>query len=324
MRKTYFFILVAVVLFSSFAGAMLTTLVTGKSVTASTNPGVVKASEFQLVDKNGKRKIVMALREGQPYFYLLNKKGQPSLSLNLRDGKPSIVMFNDKGHVNILLGSDKEGNPSLAFSDENQNLKCSVGIQSDHYGIELFDAAGQQTATLTTEPGKISMLHLANSSDEAEIILGLAKNRNFLLFMDENKKLRTGLLFAPDKGSFLSFYDPDGKARYTSNLHPTTGATLAMKNNSSDYALRLNAKPTGAMIMVSHNEKDKYVSGGLGILDKLPWMVLQHPSGGRVDAIFSKFGQPYMKLVDKNKKIWSAPGNMPPATKDLILPRQPD
>ena len=122
--------------------------------------GVVVASEFHLVDEEGKDRWVLALSKGgEPSITFVNRAGWAPMAIGInqeglpyfnmvlepsRKGGPSLVLMDSQMRTRALLGLGEDGAPSLAMIDNDGRRRLVLGGGEFKKGsLVLLDGEGK-------------------------------------------------------------------------------------------------------------------------------------------------------------------------------------
>lgn len=122
--------------------------------------GVVVASEFHLVDEDGKDRWVLALsRGGEPSVTFVNRAGWAPMALGINQdglpyfnmvmepsgkGGPSLVLMDSQMKTRTLLGLGEDGEPSLVMIDKEGRRRLVLGNGEHKKGsLVLLDSEGK-------------------------------------------------------------------------------------------------------------------------------------------------------------------------------------
>jgi hypothetical protein len=109
---------------------------------ASVVPGVVKATRFELVDAEGKSRVVLSA-DRAVWLSFLDSKGIERMALGTEgNGMPEIAMMDQKKMAKVMLLVSPVGT-GLMISDGKNNTRLSAGLEKDDTPLlNLFDAKG--------------------------------------------------------------------------------------------------------------------------------------------------------------------------------------
>jgi len=85
--------------------------------------GIVRAEEFQLVDKSGRTRSTLAFSgTGHPYLAMLDQRGTRIVWLGLSDD-PGLAIRDIDGKTRVVLSLDRTGEPSLVVRDRQHRTR---------------------------------------------------------------------------------------------------------------------------------------------------------------------------------------------------------
>lgn len=109
-------------------GGLLAFMVfSGRAVSAqessNTPSDIVRAGEFQLVDKAGRPRALLAFSvEGEPYLAMLDRNGDQIVWLGLSD-ESGLAVHDVDGKTRLILSLDRSGEPSLVVRDRQHRMR---------------------------------------------------------------------------------------------------------------------------------------------------------------------------------------------------------
>ena len=111
---------------------------------------VIAAEEFQLVDKEGRMRAVLALEDDQPGLYLFDKEESLRASFCLDEGGEPYLDMLDKGEITRLVLWVNEGESNLTLCDKEGMFRVQIYSSGDEegHGAALLDRAGRPCAFL--------------------------------------------------------------------------------------------------------------------------------------------------------------------------------
>jgi hypothetical protein len=126
--------------------------------------GVVVASEFHLVDEDGKDRWVLALsRGGEPSATFVNRAGWAPMAMGINQdglpyfnmvlepsskGGPSLVLMDSQMRTRAVLGLGEDAEPSLAMCDKEARRRLVLGVgESGKGSVVLLDREGKALHT---------------------------------------------------------------------------------------------------------------------------------------------------------------------------------
>jgi len=110
--------------------------------------GVVVASEFHLVDEEGKDRWVLALSKGgEPSITFINRASWAPMAMGInRDGLP---------YFNMVLEPSKGGGPSLVLMDSQMKARALLGLSEDgDPSLSMWDKQGRKRTLSPDFPGR--------------------------------------------------------------------------------------------------------------------------------------------------------------------------
>lgn len=129
-----------------------TTPLTGKY------PESIRAEKFELVDKTGTRRAVLALEpNGEPALKLYDATGSLRVALSLRpDGGPHLLLWDGRTAVpRFGLALLPNGSPSAELADRNGVLRVVFGLGTNgEPALGLFDQKGNLHPALGSATGE--------------------------------------------------------------------------------------------------------------------------------------------------------------------------
>jgi hypothetical protein len=111
---------------------------------------VIKAEEFQLVDKEGRMRAVLALEDDQPGLFLFDKEESLRASFCLDEGGEPCLDMLDKGDVTRVVLWVNGGESNLTLCDKEGVFRLQIYASDDDegHGMALLDRAGRPCAFL--------------------------------------------------------------------------------------------------------------------------------------------------------------------------------
>lgn len=112
-----------------------------------TQPNVIEAQEFRLIDLNGTLRASIrsvSTWAGEPSVTLYDDQGNGRLVLEIHDGRPRVTFYAPSGQPVAGLGTDEEGGTRLVLNRENGTLGFFVEVPADGDAVrQEFDTQGQ-------------------------------------------------------------------------------------------------------------------------------------------------------------------------------------
>jgi hypothetical protein len=217
MNRKQFVVALAVMGFMSLAGSFgAVFLLQGETVHAA-DDGVVKGSEFRLMDSNGKlRSLISVGDNGDVLFTMLDAKenvrlsqtvgndGSAALVINAAGGKPrmsltssaeqpgAFTVFDSKGDAAAVLAIGEDDFPLMTL--KRDGAMALMGIQKGGKGlIGLGDAAGKYFSVTGGGEDPTSIM-LSQNSAGANIMLTALKTGQMQLSLKEKDELLAFLI----------------------------------------------------------------------------------------------------------------------------------
>jgi hypothetical protein len=150
---------------------------------------MVTASEFRLIDGDGRTRALLSLLRGKPRLIMTDEKGEFRIELGLGvDGQPALWLRDQDGKARAQIGLTGTGSPGLELTDGRGRNRTSLGLASNgEPSLLLRDDTGRERLALWQEKGE----------------LGLA-------LADKDGRPRAGLAMKEGRNPSLAFYDPKG------------------------------------------------------------------------------------------------------------------
>lgn len=118
----------------------------------------IRAEKFELVDKTGTRRAVLALEpNGEPGLKLYDATGSLRVALSLRpDGGPHLLLWDGRTAVpRFGLALLPNGSPSAELADRNGVLRVVFGLGTNgEPALGLFDQKGNLHPALGSATGE--------------------------------------------------------------------------------------------------------------------------------------------------------------------------
>ena len=114
-------------------GGMLSPLIFAeKAVLAEMRfPSVSTAEEFRLVDAQGRIRARLAFSaDGEPYLALLDQYETQKVWLGL-SMESGLAIRDIDGETRLVLSLDRQGEPTLVFSDRQQNTRALSSVAQE-------------------------------------------------------------------------------------------------------------------------------------------------------------------------------------------------
>ncbi|MCA8915102.1 MAG: hypothetical protein KDB90_06785 [Planctomycetes bacterium] len=186
MNRNQFLIAMAVMGVMSMAGSFLAVYVlqSEKPLNAQEGEaaGVVKATAFELVDKDGKSRASLSIGDDNGVqLTMLDDKGNGRLQLNSGGERAYLALLDRKGNMRYLVGQD-DTSTMQTFNDAKGKSRILQQFQDD--GNVLF--------SFVKEDGEASMTLLAGKEQASTLILSdpTGKNTVTMFAKDDQSSLQ--------------------------------------------------------------------------------------------------------------------------------------
>ncbi len=103
---------------------------------------LIRAERFELVDTNGRTRVVTAVIDNVSGMTLYSEKGQKTASLIQGKDGSVLAMSDENNKMRVGLSSNKAGTV-LGLFDENGKMRVQMGIGKDGAGMMLHDESGK-------------------------------------------------------------------------------------------------------------------------------------------------------------------------------------
>ena len=115
-----------------------------------TETKVVKAQKFELIDKEGKVRAALSVKDdGEPSLSLIDSDGTTRAEVFLVDGCPVLAIRDKVGKTRAALTASPAGNAGLVLLDKDEKERASFGLDFDGSPkMEIRDKAGNKTKVL--------------------------------------------------------------------------------------------------------------------------------------------------------------------------------
>lgn len=205
-------------------------------VNAQEAPGIVRGTEFRLVNKDGKEiGLLDADKEGGGRISLLDAKGKVRVQVAAGGKKAFIALLDDKATIRYLVGQDNDGEVMQTFADSKGGNRNITSVKSS--GETLFallgptgkncaamvgDPAGASTLMLTSPDGKNKLVAFAKDDQTAlqlnagdgELLSAVLGDGRPLIALNKAEKLRLRTLLAADGTPELIFLNEKREATW--------------------------------------------------------------------------------------------------------------
>jgi hypothetical protein len=228
---------------------------------STATPGVIRATEFQLVDKSGNvtAKISNGEDGGSPSVQLFDSTGKMRISIAVQSGaRPDISLYNNKGNETAALAYDiKKDATVLYMFDSAGTERCAFGIvAADSPVAAVYYKSGELAASMEVddELGNISVANAKNSVD-----LFAKPNGDAGLSIMDTKGDPSALLGTVE-GAFPIFSLLAGKNKQSISLSAIPDSSfLALTDDSGTVRSRLTALHDGSAALTFADKQGKVV-----------------------------------------------------------------
>jgi len=87
---------------------------------------LVIAEEFQLVDKEGRKRAILGFKDTMLRFALYDESDVPRAAMYLDEGASCVVLYDGEGRGRILLGVRESGDYHIQLMDEKGNVETHL------------------------------------------------------------------------------------------------------------------------------------------------------------------------------------------------------
>ncbi|MBK8206956.1 MAG: hypothetical protein IPK87_09230 [Planctomycetes bacterium] len=177
--------------------------------------GAVKATEFQLVDKNGKVRIQLDVGEsGDARFSMLDGKGAVRLQANSGGDQAYVSLLDGSGKIRYLVGHNlKDDMVMETYTDaEGRNRFISSLRKEGDAVITFANSEGKNVVTLMGGD-ELSSLQLAGGENLMQN--SILKDGRAFFAMQNGKTVRWRGMIAADGTPSLDFLNAEKKATWS-------------------------------------------------------------------------------------------------------------
>lgn len=105
---------------------------------------VVKAEEFQLVDKEGNIRAKLGFVDGEPCLQFIDSNGCERIRIGMKSDEPSIRILNSDVSTLVAIGAIDTNHTGIMLCDEVGSLGMTMLVNQDkESGINIFDGLNQ-------------------------------------------------------------------------------------------------------------------------------------------------------------------------------------
>lgn len=176
----------------------------------SSQPQVVRATAFVLVDDEGRKRGKLEMASIGPTLGLCDESGKTRAELVVSADGPALCLYDEKGKSPYSVMLFPGG---LFLRDENGKLRAGLSVLGDGVSLELNDANGEApTVEHTLDVIRAGAVPFWDERGKRGIWLGVVGEGTSLQMNDANGKPRAGLTVLKD-GPAIRLYDENGKPR---------------------------------------------------------------------------------------------------------------
>ncbi|MCB9893465.1 MAG: hypothetical protein H6839_03340 [Planctomycetes bacterium] len=206
MNRNQFLIAMAVMGVMSMAGSFLAVyaLQSDKPLNAQEGAaaGVVKATAFELVDKDGNSRASLSIGDDNGVqLTMLDDKGNGRLQLNSGGDRAYLALLDRKGNMRYLVGQD-DTSTMQTFNDGKGKSRI----------IQQFEDDGNILFSFLNAEGKASMTLLAGKEQASTLILADPTGKNTVTMFAKDDQ--SSLQLEAGNGSLLNAVLGDGRPVY--------------------------------------------------------------------------------------------------------------
>jgi len=195
-RIQYGLILIVAVVSGLIGGGVSNWLFRGELAFAQKPPHteVIRAGKFEVVDKDGKVRAGLMVKDGE---------------------SPTLSLFDKEGNDLVLMSLSSTGEAVLAFRDKGPKARLSLTLLKEGPRVDLWDTEGKNIrAALRTGADGAPLLELFNKYTERRAAFGIDKDdKPGLSFDDQTGKTRLTLGLEGEGVAFLRLLDKENVAR---------------------------------------------------------------------------------------------------------------
>jgi hypothetical protein len=184
----------------------------------------ISAARIEIVDKEGKPRIVLEGGTSQPALRVVDRDGNSQIRLGLTESKPDLAMWETGGeNLRIRICSLTDGTAGFVVCDANGRPRAFMTNLHDSAGLTLYNKDTKKRAELVSNnSGSYLSLSDDNELTRAEIYTGATWNLDAMeeSFMksaaadeETKRKVVPPLIEQLRDPSGLTFYDQKGVRR---------------------------------------------------------------------------------------------------------------
>ncbi len=108
----------------------------------------IEATQFRLVDRNGRLRAVLEMSRSGPHLAMLHEDGTPALELALSRDGPCVRLTDGDGATRVFVGATR-GSARIGMADDEGTQRVFLGVGAKGTpGLTLYD--GHQRRVWTT------------------------------------------------------------------------------------------------------------------------------------------------------------------------------
>ncbi len=137
---------------------------------ATSQPQVIQARRFEVLDQNGQRAIALGLdTKGRPLISLYNSAGDHGVQIGYGGlDLPGIWIYDASAKERMALTYDDDKQPGLWFKDTSERARLTMGPGSDgEPGIWFYDTGRQTRGWFGMSTDGITHVRLNDSTGKA-------------------------------------------------------------------------------------------------------------------------------------------------------------
>jgi len=206
-------------------------------------PKVIKAERFEVWDKDGTRRAVLATdSDGVAMLTLGDKAAKARMTLSVdTNGSPSLSLTDQKGKGRVVLHVlSLLGDPMLTLFDKDGEACAQLGSFGRNAHLTFLGKEGKSHMDLYSEPSGDSGLAFSDVKGSPRAFLGMAESSISLLSLrDAEGKGRLTLLVPPAGGGGLMLTDDEDKPRAKFSVLPSGSSELTLLDKDGKVIERL-------------------------------------------------------------------------------------
>lgn len=222
MSRFQFAAMTAVMGVMSLVGAFaaVAVFVDSKPVQADGEDKVIQATEFQLVDGQGKARGVWGVTdEGMALFSLLDPKGKPRLSMATDNKSGTVITLTDSdGTQRMTQAVNAEGMAVIMLTDSNGTQRMKQTVNAEGVAMTTYyhpDGKTQAFQVSTSGEGESSLI-LYDKTKKNSILASVLADGRSVIAMESNDVTRFRAMLGKNGEPEMGFIEKGDKGlRYT-------------------------------------------------------------------------------------------------------------